>query len=712
MIRTHRTAGALLAALLLAVVPLGEARAGGQEPGSASDERPALLDVPFFPQSELLCGGAAAAMVLRYWGSRDVRPEDFRSLVRQEEGGIRAADLAREVRRRGWRSIPFEGEADEVRRQVERGRPVIALLEVEPRRHHFVVVVAWTEDGVIYHDPADAPFRVLSRDRFEAAWEPAGRWGLVVLPSGDSGDRTSGPGTDSGDGPGPDPDEAVGSIRPDDRSPCTERIREGVRRARAGDLDAAGDVLTGAVRRCPGSSARARTELAGVRARQERWDEARRTAELAVERDPSDHHAWRILATSRFLTGDPAGALAAWNRIGEPAIDRIRVEGMERTPDRVVHRRLGLSPDRVLSPASRTRAARRLELLPAAYSTRVGYRPVDEDRVEVEAAVFERPAVPATAAEWSGILARAAAVRELTIRAAGIADAGELWTGSVRLEERRPRAWLSVAVPDPPLAGGVAELAAGWERQSYRIDGETTVEERRRAALVFTDWLAARLLGEAGVAVDRWSAGSVGDTHRFDGTLAAALELRPLSGRLSVRAEGSVSTDLQGAPGSGYRTGALRLAWRSSTRLAGPVAYVRLSGEKASAAAPLAAWPGAGAGRARNGLLRAHPLLEDGVVAGPGFGRSLVHGGVEGVWWFELPVPLPLGAAAFADVARPADPPGSRSGRLEIDAGMGLRLGVPGAGGILQLDVAEGLRSGGSRIHVGWEAAWPSWGRR
>ena len=30
-----------------------------------------VLEVPFLAQSELLCGGAAAAMVLRYWGSQD-----------------------------------------------------------------------------------------------------------------------------------------------------------------------------------------------------------------------------------------------------------------------------------------------------------------------------------------------------------------------------------------------------------------------------------------------------------------------------------------------------------------------------------------------------------------------------------------------------------------------------------------------------------------
>jgi hypothetical protein len=52
-----------------------------------------LLDVPFVSQSERLCGGAAAAMVLRYWGERGVTAEDFAGLVDNDAGGIRQSAL-------------------------------------------------------------------------------------------------------------------------------------------------------------------------------------------------------------------------------------------------------------------------------------------------------------------------------------------------------------------------------------------------------------------------------------------------------------------------------------------------------------------------------------------------------------------------------------------------------------------------------------------
>jgi hypothetical protein len=58
--------GVLIAAQTLDLAAQGE----GREPL-------ALLDVPFISQSELLCGGAAAAMVLRYWGERGISAETF-----------------------------------------------------------------------------------------------------------------------------------------------------------------------------------------------------------------------------------------------------------------------------------------------------------------------------------------------------------------------------------------------------------------------------------------------------------------------------------------------------------------------------------------------------------------------------------------------------------------------------------------------------------
>src|SRR5918996_6277478 len=68
-----------------------------------------LLDVPFISQSELLCGGAAAAMVLRYWGERGVSAESFANLVDRSASGIRTDVLVADLVRRGWMAAAAAG---------------------------------------------------------------------------------------------------------------------------------------------------------------------------------------------------------------------------------------------------------------------------------------------------------------------------------------------------------------------------------------------------------------------------------------------------------------------------------------------------------------------------------------------------------------------------------------------------------------------------
>jgi hypothetical protein len=67
---TPRTLGALA---LLAVL-------SGTVPASAQTSR-VVLDVPYLTQKDNLCGGAAVAMVFRYWGHRDLAASDFKSLA-------------------------------------------------------------------------------------------------------------------------------------------------------------------------------------------------------------------------------------------------------------------------------------------------------------------------------------------------------------------------------------------------------------------------------------------------------------------------------------------------------------------------------------------------------------------------------------------------------------------------------------------------------
>ncbi len=68
--------------VVLAIVLASCAAAGTTAPGSFEvQDKLQVLDVPYVPQSGALCGGAALAMVLRYWGESGVLAEDFTALV-------------------------------------------------------------------------------------------------------------------------------------------------------------------------------------------------------------------------------------------------------------------------------------------------------------------------------------------------------------------------------------------------------------------------------------------------------------------------------------------------------------------------------------------------------------------------------------------------------------------------------------------------------
>ena len=311
----------VLCCAVLATAQSVHLHAQGESPAALS-----LLDVPFISQTELLCGGAAAAMVLRYWGERGVAAESFSDLVDRSAAGIRTDVLIADLKRRGWMAIGLEGTDETIRDELAKGRPVLTLIEDRPATFHYIVVLAVHERGIVFHDPARAPFLVMSAAEFDRRWRAADRWMGMVLPPG-SPDATTHPaeGASSTD-PGEFAPSFVGT-------PCDRTVAEGVRLAQAGDLEAAERLFASSIG-CPA----AMRELAGVRVLQKRWAEASDLASAATAADGQDVYAWKLLATSRFVEGDRIGALAAWNQVGEPRLDLVRIGGLTRTRHRVVER--------------------------------------------------------------------------------------------------------------------------------------------------------------------------------------------------------------------------------------------------------------------------------------------------------------------------------------------------------------------------------------
>ena len=167
---TVRAAATFACAWLLCAPPAAWAQASAPPAPQAPIQ---MLDVPYIAQTEALCGGAAAAMVLRFWGERGLTAESFAHLMDDSASGIRTTTLIDDLRRRGWNANGVKGSEAMLQRELERGRPTMVLIEDRPGSFHYVVVVASMPTTVVVHDPARAPFRAMARDEFTRRWDAA-----------------------------------------------------------------------------------------------------------------------------------------------------------------------------------------------------------------------------------------------------------------------------------------------------------------------------------------------------------------------------------------------------------------------------------------------------------------------------------------------------------------------------------------------------------
>jgi hypothetical protein len=654
----------------LAAVLLAAASASAQP---ASDPV-RVIDVPYIQQSEALCGGAAAAMVMRFWGATGIYAESFASLVDDAARGIRGDVLLADLRSRGWDARSFGGDGDLVRSRLEAGQPVIALIEDRPGFFHFVVVVAWANGRVVHHDPARAPFRVVNEAAFLEAWEKSNRWTLLLLPP-------------AGELPRSTP-LAAGSHVAEPTTPCDALVASGVKAGSDGDRRQALEILASAAALCPGSSAALR-EAAGVHALNENWNEARRLARQAVRRDPADAHAWRILATAAYVGNDDDEALRAWNAAGEPSLDLVSIQGLDRTRHAVVSSLLGLEPGQMLTRDRLDAARLRLRELPSAETARVSYRPVGGGLANVEAVVLERPRWPTGRMAIASTAVRLATDREVRLGAAALTGGGERIDVGWRWWERRPRLDLGFAAPS---ALGVWEVAAYTEKQTY--GAREDVERRRGGTVALSNWTSTLTRWQLNVGVDAWP--GRGRTVAFGGRL----DQRMAANRLSVHGSGTLF-------GGGFAawSGDVGVDWRSSTRHEGSVALARGGIEAASDGAPRALWPGAGTGHARRHLLRAHPLLDDGRITGDVFGRRVLHASGEVRRWAPPVFRIVRIAPAFFIDAAHASRRASRGDAWHVDAGVGVRITAAGSG-VLRVDLAKGLRDGATQLSAGWSGGW------
>jgi hypothetical protein len=355
---------------------------------------------------------------------------------------------------------------------------------------------------------------------------------------------------------------------------------------------------------------------------------------------------------------------------------------------------MALRPQSVLTPEALRTARQKLAELPAAQATRVNFRPGDSGRARIDAIVLERPLLPSSPAALGVLGLRGLTDREASIGIANPSGGGEMWRAAWRWWEHRHRVALGFDAPAP--FGGVWGINVLGERQSYARAGSAFEESRRRVELTLSDWTITGLRWEGTVALDRMR-----QARRPSGA-----ETFAVSGAAQQRFSGDRA---YAEARAGYWAGAastwtfsLRSEWRSRTENEGQVWIARAGGDLAASDASLALWPGAGTGQGRDVLLRAHPLLDEGIIRDGAFGRRLIHSGVESRLWLQpARKPVRIAPAVFIDAARSSRGLEAVNQPWQFDAGAGIRLAVPGSG-VLRIDVAHGLRDGRNALSIGW----------
>lgn len=607
-------------------------------------------------------------MILRYWGARGLDAESFASLVDRSAGGIRTNRLVDDVRQRGWNAVAVEGREDLVDAELTRGRPVLALIEDRPGTYHYIVIVAATPQAIVLHDPARAPFRVMDREQFARRWSRTDRWMAVITPLESS--RSSEP---------PAPVDVTAG-----ESTCADLIASGVQRAQAGQFDEAERLLTTALS-C-GGAAPVR-ELAGLRLLQRRWPEVSELASATLAINPTDEYAWQLLATSRFVQNDPEGALQAWNRIDQPHIDLVSVGGLTHTRQRVVERLMAIPSQALLTPALFDLSARRLKELPSAMGTRVEFVP-KSGLAELRAHVVERPRIPADPWSYAALGLVAAARKEVALSTGALTGGGERISAGWRFWPGRPR--VNVEIVAPARWGGLWGVDGFVERQPFTNDTFPTTRRSSGGASV-SNWITSWARVSARVGLDAWD-----DRGKF-GVASAGLRLASSRDRVTVGVDAS---NWVGEDGFGLLAVSARFRSRDVNR--GRVFIVHGGGATASESTPADLWFAGDTGNVRPALLRAHPVVDDGMLESDRLGRRIVHISGEARQWWTVKSLVQVGVGVFLDAAH-VERRSKPDGQGDVDAGGGLRIGLPGLDGVFRLDIGKGLRDGNTAFSFVYE---------
>jgi len=291
----------------------------------------------------------------------------------------------------------------------------------------------------------------------------------------------------------------------------------GIAQGREGRTDAAGETLDRAIALDP-TRPEALVERGGLRFLQRRYDDAIDDLQAAL-RIHDDAYARDLLASALLLTGRNDPALEQWNRLGKPALGKVKVVGLRHAREPAVRRELTLDEGGRLEVHDYRRTRLRLE--ETGFFDAVEMRPMvtGPGEVDLEIDVLERHgfgSIPELAGRGVADLTR----KKVRLRYANLGGLGISVGGEYKWEATQPFLGFTLDAFRPLGFPGMLSIDGLRSRPSYDLeDGSGRFRLRTRGGGVRGRVVvASRTVAEAGVRFrDRTSDDARPDTP--EGTL-------------------------------------------------------------------------------------------------------------------------------------------------------------------------------------------------
>lgn len=129
------------------------------------------------------CGAAALQVVMEYYGV-EIRGDKIRKELKTNENGTSYVDMIALAQKQGFQVFASEGVTlEQLKRFVDDGYPVIVLVQAWAEKYmtlaewkkdydngHYVVVIGYQDNIIIFEDPASCRRTWLTEKEFLARW--------------------------------------------------------------------------------------------------------------------------------------------------------------------------------------------------------------------------------------------------------------------------------------------------------------------------------------------------------------------------------------------------------------------------------------------------------------------------------------------------------------------------------------------------------------